>query len=665
MQSTNHWRRGIAALSVLFLLAGCGGGGGSTTTADPGADTPPSPPPTSSADSGTVAIMFTDSPTDKFDQAIAEVRRIELLGGSGDALIFEVPDGEAAEEVDLLALRSFTELFAIAEDVPAGDYEKIRLILDGLTLIDLDDVTDDVIEEAEVKLPGNGKVDLNPRGTFFVTPGATLVIELDIDVGKSVKIVGAGNSGKYIFRPVVFVNISEKDAGSKLARVFGTVDSVDAENDTFVLCQQERVSDYRDGDSDSDSDNGNDGKQTCLTVTVDGDTGVFRDDGTWVESPLPLALQAGDPLIAIGNLSVSDEASANDDEDTDSDTDSDSGNAGSGNGNGNGGNGNGGNGDGDSDSGDSDSDSDSDAAYDDDDLTLAAYTLELGELGTFAKLRGTIVTAFDGAVAGENDYEVNVRPDDEDALILAGNIQGGTRVFDKFATELTYEALADGARGHFDGVLTPIDETEKTGLRTALVVLDPDAALDFRSGAIDSVDAETGTLTLLLDDSTTLDVCVAEDARIVLTTLTDEGTTSEDVVLGDLTTDMTAEVFGDDRTSETEACFVAEIVTAELDDRQAPVADAGPDQSVTVEDTVTLDGTGSSDPNDDTLTYSWTLTAPADSGSSAALDDPTSATPSFTADVAGDYLAELTVDDGNGNSDTDTVTVTAEEAASE
>ena len=41
---------------------------------------------------------------------------------------------------DFLKLESFTELFTVAEDVPAGDYNKIRLTLDRLRLVDLDDM---------------------------------------------------------------------------------------------------------------------------------------------------------------------------------------------------------------------------------------------------------------------------------------------------------------------------------------------------------------------------------------------------------------------------------------------------------------------------------------------------------------------------------------------
>ena len=89
----------------------------------------------------------------------------------------------------------------------------------------------------------------------------------------------------------------------------------------------------------------------------------------------------------------------------------------------------------------------------------------------------------------------------------------------------------------------------------------------------------------------------------------------------------------------------------------APVANTGAIQSVVI-GPVTLDGSGSTDANNDTLTYKWVLLAKP-IGSAAALSSTTSAKPTFTADLAGVYVASLVVNDGKLNSEVVTTTVTA------
>jgi hypothetical protein len=93
-------------------------------------------------------------------------------------------------------------------------------------------------------------------------------------------------------------------------------------------------------------------------------------------------------------------------------------------------------------------------------------------------------------------------------------------------------------------------------------------------------------------------------------------------------------------------------------DLSTPAANAGIAQTVATGSVVTLDGSASSDPNGDPLTYTWTLTSkPA--GSAAALSAATSAKPAFTADVAGTYVVSLTVNDGKVSSTEATVSIAA------
>jgi hypothetical protein len=95
-----------------------------------------------------------------------------------------------------------------------------------------------------------------------------------------------------------------------------------------------------------------------------------------------------------------------------------------------------------------------------------------------------------------------------------------------------------------------------------------------------------------------------------------------------------------------------------LQSNQPPVANAGQDQTAYVTQTVTLDGSKSSEADGDTLTYQWSFTS-VPPGNTAILTTPTTAKPTFLVDKPGMYTVQLIVNDGQVDSSPDTTTITA------
>ena len=252
----------LLTLIATFSLVACGGSGGSSSS-----DNPDPLPAT-----GTVGLFLTDKPSDEFSEINISVVSATLIGGDGQQTLFQ-----GSREINLLDLTNYNEPVIFGE-VPADNYTKLRLNIDGLELVPLDG--SDPIYPA---LPANGKIDLLDQDGFDVLPGRTVIIEIDVDANKSIKITGAGNGRKYNFRPVVKVDIMDGGLPDKLARVEGVVKEIPADPaGSFVLCAVDMP-------------------DNCIDIRSGADTSFFDDQGLGTDFA---ALMVNDLVVVIGRYEI-------------------------------------------------------------------------------------------------------------------------------------------------------------------------------------------------------------------------------------------------------------------------------------------------------------------------------------------------------------------------
>lgn len=254
----------ILALVVAILVAGCGGGSNSQQSATP-----------TTVTTGTVALLFTDKPTDEFSAIKLNVVEATLIGGEGQQTLFQ-----GVKSIDLLDLTNYNEPVVFGQ-VKVGIYTKLRLIIDELEL-----VPNDGGPSIFPALPANGKIDLlEPQG-FAVLPGRTLMAEIDMDANKSIKITGAGKSRRYNFRPVVKAHFMDGGLPDKLARLEGIVSEILASpTGSFRLCSAEMP-------------------DNCVTVNTVASTSIFDNEGLATDFA---TLMVNDPAVAIGRYAVADD----------------------------------------------------------------------------------------------------------------------------------------------------------------------------------------------------------------------------------------------------------------------------------------------------------------------------------------------------------------------
>ena len=142
-----------------------------------------------------------------------------------------------------------------------------------------------------------------------------------------------------------------------------------------------------------------------------------------------------------------------------------------------------------------------------------------------------------------------------------------------------------------------------------------------------------------------------------------DGQTTKPYFVADVAGTYRVLLLADDGKSSNGQSVVTVTANPKTSTNTPPVANAGANQTVAVGTAVKLTGAASSDANGDALTYAWFfVTRP--SGSLASLTGATTVSPGFTADVAGNYVIGLNVNDGKASSAQSSVTVVATVAQS-
>jgi len=107
--------------------------------------------------------------------------------------------------------------------------------------------------------------------------------------------------------------------------------------------------------------------------------------------------------------------------------------------------------------------------------------------------------------------------------------------------------------------------------------------------------------------------------------------------------------------SKSSTMFIIASTTGGGSSQHVPIANAGTDDTTANNNLISLDGSGSSDPDGDAFTFSWVQL----SGPAGTFVDTSTATPDYTpTGGAGDAVFQLTVTDITGRSSSDSVTIT-------
>jgi hypothetical protein len=194
--SASRWIAGGASVMAALALTACGGGGGDSTSASAGG-------------TGTLQVSMTDAPSCGYDHVWVTVQKVRVTQSASAS------DSDAGwqdialatpQRIDLLNLTNGVMQSLGSTSLPAGDYQQVRLVLaDNSSGQDpmANAVQPTGGQPIAMQTPSAQQSGLKLQSHFTVQAGQQSDLLIDFDACRSV--VKAGQSGRYILKPVLRV----------------------------------------------------------------------------------------------------------------------------------------------------------------------------------------------------------------------------------------------------------------------------------------------------------------------------------------------------------------------------------------------------------------------------------------------------------------------------